>query len=271
MKQYKIGEFAKYMGVSKDLVKHYQTCGIIEPDVNEENSYRHYNMRHGERILQSRKYRSLGFSVDDAKHIVYERTASEMFDTIRSQTDEIDNQIAKLTMKKVLLEQLHQQFEMCQEKKGTCERVRLPKQYFLPHIEENAFCEKKEIVEQITNWMKHIEYAYKTARVTMYPEWQENDHGLLMEEQYFVKLELPVIDDMIIYEEGDYIVYYVRERYVRNRGITEYIEQYYQYVKECGHSVKKDGILMQHIFDHYEDGVRYVNYRVIFKLDSGKE
>ena len=42
MKQYRIGDFAKYLGVTPDLLKHYEDVGIIQSR-RSESGYRYYS------------------------------------------------------------------------------------------------------------------------------------------------------------------------------------------------------------------------------------
>ena len=41
IKEYRIGEFAKYLGVTPDLLKHYEDQGIIRPS-RSDSGYRYY-------------------------------------------------------------------------------------------------------------------------------------------------------------------------------------------------------------------------------------
>ena len=40
MEQYRIGDFAKYLGVTPDLLKHYEDMGIIQ-SIRSESGYRY--------------------------------------------------------------------------------------------------------------------------------------------------------------------------------------------------------------------------------------
>lgn len=42
MEQYRIGDFAKYLGVTPDLLKHYEDMGIIQ-SIRSESGYRYYH------------------------------------------------------------------------------------------------------------------------------------------------------------------------------------------------------------------------------------
>ena len=50
LKPYRIGEYARYMGVTPDFLKHYEQFGLITPSVAE-NGYRYYPFRESSRLL----------------------------------------------------------------------------------------------------------------------------------------------------------------------------------------------------------------------------
>lgn len=47
---YCIGEFAEYMGVTPDFLKHYEECGLLDVH-HRENGYRYFNFDQCSRIL----------------------------------------------------------------------------------------------------------------------------------------------------------------------------------------------------------------------------
>ena len=41
-----IGEVARLFNISKDTLRYYDKIGILKPEVNKENGYRFYDIRH---------------------------------------------------------------------------------------------------------------------------------------------------------------------------------------------------------------------------------
>ena len=59
LKPYRIGEYARYMGVTPDFLKHYEQFGLITPSVAE-NGYRYYPFRESSRLLDCLALRGYG-------------------------------------------------------------------------------------------------------------------------------------------------------------------------------------------------------------------
>ena len=61
-RQYRIGDFARYLGVTSEFLKHYQESGLI--DVNQRASgYRYYGFDQSGRILQYMRLRNYGMTL----------------------------------------------------------------------------------------------------------------------------------------------------------------------------------------------------------------
>ena len=50
-KQYKIGEFARNMGVSIGFLKHHEKNGLLKPEISE-SGYRYYSCRQAIQVAQ---------------------------------------------------------------------------------------------------------------------------------------------------------------------------------------------------------------------------
>lgn len=63
-RQYRIGDFARYLGVTAEFLKHYQESGLL--DVTQRASgYRYYGFDQSARILQYLRLRNYGLSVKE--------------------------------------------------------------------------------------------------------------------------------------------------------------------------------------------------------------
>lgn len=54
---YRIAEFAEYMGVTPDFLKHYEECGLLDVH-HRENGYRYFNFDQCSRILEYMRLRN---------------------------------------------------------------------------------------------------------------------------------------------------------------------------------------------------------------------
>ena len=70
MKTYKIKEFARNIGVTEKTLRYYEKFKIVEPSVDESNGYRSYNYRDAERIVASKRFSNMEFSIKEISKTV---------------------------------------------------------------------------------------------------------------------------------------------------------------------------------------------------------
>lgn len=66
MQRYRIGDYAHYMGVTPDLLKHYEQIGLITPSVSE-SGYRFYPFNQSSRLLSCMTLRSYGVPLKEMR------------------------------------------------------------------------------------------------------------------------------------------------------------------------------------------------------------
>ena len=76
---YSIGETAKIMGISVQMLRNYSNAGLLTPDsVDEESGYRYYSFRQFHYIDRIRYLRSLGMPLSDIQEVLTEGTVETM-------------------------------------------------------------------------------------------------------------------------------------------------------------------------------------------------
>lgn len=93
MQRLKIKNFSNHIGVSLDTIKHYQDCGIIAPEIDTTNNYRYYNMTHAERIIVSRRFRNLGFNIENTKQMISKKDGTEIQMMFQKRYAELEEEI----------------------------------------------------------------------------------------------------------------------------------------------------------------------------------
>ncbi|MCD8147061.1 MAG: MerR family transcriptional regulator [Clostridiales bacterium] len=76
-KTYRMGEFSQRLGVTRDLVKHYEKQHILTSRREEGNQYRYYYHAQYPAILISKKLQNLGYSLREIGHLLNEASLEE--------------------------------------------------------------------------------------------------------------------------------------------------------------------------------------------------
>ncbi len=95
MTTYKIGDFANYLGVTPDLIKHYEKYNIIQGIKNEQTNYRYYSFWQSSNILFSKMYQNMGFTLKEISHLISDATTEEYFLELNSKANILKEAIEK--------------------------------------------------------------------------------------------------------------------------------------------------------------------------------
>ena len=190
MKQYRIGDYAKYLGVTPDLLKHYEDMGIIHSE-RSESGYRYYSFITTIELIESIRLRNYGLTLREIQTILTEHRADnakmEML---------FDDHMERLRQEVLLNEALVEDYaEFLRWKKPLDGRDRdweirrSRPMCFLPHTDCYDFLEDPRIYELLTTWMSFIPIVKSTMRAepTGRTTW-----GFMVEEEMAKRLQLPV-------------------------------------------------------------------------------
>lgn len=133
MSKYKIGQLSKMMGVSSHLLKHYEKFDLVVPDKCDDTNYRYYNISQCARIIESKKYRNMGFGLKDISELMNKDTNEQMKEKVANQIETLEKEIAILTKQKEFAEFYIKQCEEIDAKLGEWYIEKCPGMIFLKH------------------------------------------------------------------------------------------------------------------------------------------
>ena len=205
MKRYRIGEYAKYMGVTPDLLKHYEELGVITSQ-RSESGYRYYSFPTSMFLLECIRLRNYGLTLREIKSILadhsmdsraMEQRFARNMDLLREENRFNQALIADY-------EEFQEWKEPLLEKDCDWSIRRSRPMYFLPHTNTYDFLEDPRIYDILRHWMSHIPIVKSAMRI-------REDHtvtwGLIVEQQKLSYLGLPV-NDVVLSIPSHKVFYY---------------------------------------------------------------
>ena len=103
-KLFTIGQFAAIHGVTKKTLMWYDEVDLVKPSVIGENGYRYYTYQQSSALETVLMLRELNVSIDEIKHFMANRSATNMEQLLREKIVELEERIDYLkSMKKTLV------------------------------------------------------------------------------------------------------------------------------------------------------------------------
>ncbi len=205
MKQYRIGDFAKYLGVTPDFLKHYEDLGLIQ-SVRSDSGYRYYPFHETMLLIETVRLRNFGMTLREIGEILKQH-AVESAQVNRRLAENMDH----LRQEMLLDEAVIEEYESFLEWKAPLEthscdwEIRRSRPaFFLPHTDSDDFLHDPRIYELLRDWMSFIPIVKPCMIVHGDGQivW-----GFSVEEHRLRKLGLP-LNDIVEYLPSRKVFYY---------------------------------------------------------------
>lgn len=198
-KMYRIGPFARHMGVTPDLLKHYEQFHLIE-SVPSESGYRYYPFSQSARLLAAVSLRGYGFSLREIDGLLGGAKPGEIRRALDAQGKNIEREI--LFRQAVLAEQ--RQFsawlERMSDRRWDCRVEELGALCFLPHTRHWDFLSDDRIYEILKDWTDWMPVVKSCLEIPLSPDpfsarnRDESFWGLILPQSLAEKYAIPLND-----------------------------------------------------------------------------
>ena len=164
-KSYRIGEYARYMGLTPDFLKHYEQFGLVTPRIAE-NGYRHYPFRESSRLMDCLALRGYGVPLRDMSGMLRESGPDDFLRKLDERADALRRQIA---FDQAVVQEHERLTEWMARMEGRGEDwhvVELPALLFLPHTDLYTFLDDPRIYDALSDWTPYMPMVKSCLRIT---------------------------------------------------------------------------------------------------------
>ena len=155
MENYKIGQLTKTMGVSPHLLKHYEKFDLIIPTKDHETNYRYYDFGQFGRLIQSKKFRNIGFSIKDTSDLVKGIDNTKLNEMLSKHIDSLQVEIENLKLQQKLAIDLYDSSVECDERLNQWFIEMMPTRYILIQSDNKRLIEEHHSLIGEINLIDH--------------------------------------------------------------------------------------------------------------------
>lgn len=148
--RYRIGDYARNLGVTPDFLKHYENKGLIAPSYTD-SGYRIFNFDETYKIVEYMCLRNYGVNIRDMGRLLTAEPA-EALNMLEAKAADMEKDIAR---RKALLKEHRRLAAWLKERRGRASdwEVREVGNYlFLPHSDGRAFVQDQEAFDLLPVW-----------------------------------------------------------------------------------------------------------------------
>lgn len=196
-KKYRIGDFAKFLGVSTTYLKHYESNGLLKVQPSE-SGYRYYNFQQAALVMEFLRLRNYGMSVKEMQ-AQFDLSPEEAMANLSAQTEALSKELVRI--QSVIEEQkrLEAWFQKRLEKPVDWEVTEIEPYYFLPHSHMTDFLPDEHIYEILNEWLSWLPVTKIALHVPLNEKLQpeETSWGIAVPESMLKRYELPLNEAVI--------------------------------------------------------------------------
>ena len=181
MKEHKYStiEICRIFDITRETLRHYERLGLLNPSVNTENGYREYSYWDVSTLIDILKYRSLGFSLSDAKEALYESDFPRIIESLAEHADYYTNKIIEYTLlRKKALKDLTS-IRLVQDHLFEISEVETEDLFFVPYTTDP----KNPYFESMREAFNNSQF-FTTSLIVDKDTQGDGNYGLITEKQY---------------------------------------------------------------------------------------
>jgi DNA-binding transcriptional MerR regulator len=193
--RYKIGDVAKILGISPDLLRYYEKKGVVKPVKDRNNDYRYYEAWDINFLIDCLWYKQFGYGLEQVAKIVSQSTYQDILGTIEDKDAELE---ATIRHQEMLLKRLRQHREEVSRAKallGKCDLVYSPE--IVRYLNRyNGDYDKSAETQQLSHqWLQYMPFTHRCFEICQKDLEDKTDNyawGFSLTMDYVEELQVPV-------------------------------------------------------------------------------
>ena len=163
--RYKIGDVARILGISPDLIRYYEEKGVVFPAKDPVNNYRYFDTWDINFLIDCLWFKNFGFGIEQVAHIVSQNTYDDLMENLAGKGDEIE---ASIRYQQVLLERIRKYSEILTTLRGCIGKcdVRRSAEFVRYLNRYNTIYDNDSELQHLTRqWLKYMPFSRRYFEV----------------------------------------------------------------------------------------------------------
>lgn len=164
---YRIGDYARYMGVTPDFLKHYEQNGLLKAE-HRPNGYRYFDFEDSSRLLEFMRLKNHGVVVRRMGELLDETPGDAVFSALEEHVDAMRRRVERDSAVIEEFEAVSRWMAGRRAKPFDWEIVEMEPAWFLPHSDGRHFLEDARIYELLPEWMDWMPVVRSVLQFTAF-------------------------------------------------------------------------------------------------------
>ncbi len=163
--KYRIGDVARILGISPDLLRYYEKKGVVHPVKDKTNDYRYYEPWDINFLLDCLWFKNFGFGIEEIAHMV----SDSSYDDILGQVDAKEREIEEnLRRQKQLLRRIRahrKELTNAREHLGKCDICMSPEVCRYLNRHNFIYDDSPELSRLSQKWLQYMPFVHRCFEI----------------------------------------------------------------------------------------------------------
>ncbi len=191
--RYKIGDVARILGISPDLLRYYEKKGVVTPFKDAHNDYRYYDAWDINLLMDCLWFKNFGYSIEQIADMVRIPSAEDLQDIFQYKEDELRATIHRCELLLRRSQEHREQLRRVPELLGKCELAESPWRLCFINRVGNEYPSGEGLERFARQWLRAMPFNHRYFEISEKAlfEGAEDDYrwGFSLEEDYVRALD----------------------------------------------------------------------------------
>lgn len=193
--QYKIGDVARILGISTDLIRYYEKKGVVTPVKDKNNDYRYYDTWDINYLIDCLWFKNFGFNIDHIADMVSDFSYANLLDDLGAKTEEIEQSIRHQQLLLRRIKEHEQDVRNIKDCVGVCDIRRSPAiAYYLNRFNQ-SYDNSAKLNKTSQEWLKYMPFTKRHFEINWEDVVGGGDGyawGFSLDKSYAEELNVPL-------------------------------------------------------------------------------
>ena len=193
--KYKIGEVARILGISADLLRYYEEKGVVSPEKDPVNNYRYYDTWDINYLIDCLWYKNFGFGIEQVARMVTECTYDTLLDTLDEKSRQIREAILHQERLLQRIQKFKERLEVTKSYVGKYEVRECRPFYYYINRHNSEYDNRTSTLDISHRWLKYMPFTRRYFEIpenAMKGGSDDYEWGFSVIKQYVDELDIDV-------------------------------------------------------------------------------
>lgn len=238
-----IGELAQIYNISTDTLRHYDKIGLLQPEQDDNNRYRYYDISSMFKLSRILFLKNLDISLKEIQNYMSNKNTDRLLNMLNKKNDELDFKIQQLQNMK---HKVNTKLELLELSKTKLDKIYITRLHerrgiFIKTIDLKDNSEIKQVFKQSGNYLKISSWLIEGQIYTSLSK-SDMEEGIFNQFRYFIEInsyEDKEIEQITLLPEQDYACMTVIGPY---EELVNHYAKLVKWIKDHGYLIDGDSI-----------------------------